>query len=103
MIPEAAYAMLACARIGAISIVFGGFSSQSDRRSRRGTTKQRHHHRRRGIPPRLQVVPLKKNADKAIALPPSGRCVKNVLVVSRTGGKSLGCGRDVWWHEAARP
>ncbi len=49
MIPEAAYAMLACARIGAIhSVVFGGFSPESSRRPHRGRQFEVHHHRRRG-------------------------------------------------------
>jgi hypothetical protein len=48
MIPEAAYAMLACARIGAIhSVVFGGFSPDSARRPHRGLRSKHRHHRRR--------------------------------------------------------
>ena len=48
MIPEAAYAMLACARIGAVhSVVFGGFSPDSARRPHRGLRLDRRHHRRR--------------------------------------------------------
>ncbi len=97
MIPEAAYAMLACTRIGAIhSIVFGGFSPDSLRdrivdcdshfvitsdEGLRGGRK----------------VPLKANADKAVANAP---CVRNVLVVKHTGGKVEWTeGRDLWYHE----
>ncbi|HEX3500052.1 MAG TPA: acetate--CoA ligase, partial [Stellaceae bacterium] len=99
MIPEAAYAMLACARIGAIhSVVFGGFSSDSltgriqdcdstvlitaDEGLRGG-----------------RKVPLKANADAALAKCPS---VKSVVVVRHTGG-DIGWveGRDIWYHEAA--
>ncbi len=97
MIPEAAYAMLACTRIGAIhSIVFGGFSPDSlkDRivdcdshfvitsdEGLRGGRK----------------VPLKANADKAVA---NAACVRNVLVVKHTGGKvDWTEGRDLWYHE----
>ncbi len=97
MIPEAAYAMLACTRIGAIhSIVFGGFSPDSLRdrivdcdshfvitsdEGLRGGRK----------------VPLKANADKAVA---NAACVRNVLVVKHTGGKVEWTeGRDLWYHE----
>ena len=97
MIPEAAYAMLACTRIGAVhSIVFGGFSPDSlkDRivdcdshfvitsdEGLRGGRK----------------VPLKANADKAVAGAPS---VKHVLVVKHTGGNVAWTeGRDLWYHE----
>ncbi|NUB26991.1 acetate--CoA ligase [Azospirillum brasilense] len=97
MIPEAAYAMLACARVGAIhSIVFGGFSPDSlkDRivdcdshfvitsdEGLRGGRK----------------VPLKANADKAVAAAPG---VKHVLVVKHTGGNVAWTeGRDLWYHE----
>ena len=98
MIPEAAIAMLACARIGAIhSVVFGGFSPDSlanriqdadcsivvtaDEGLRGG-----------------RKVPLKKNADEAVADCPT---VKKCVVVKRTGGKvDWQDGRDVWYHEA---
>jgi acetyl-CoA synthetase len=102
MIPEAAYAMLACTRIGAIhSIVFGGFSPDSlagrivdcestfvitaDEGLRGGKT-----------------IPLKENTDKAIDIAARQHVmVKNVLVVRRTGGKvGWAPGRDVWYHDA---
>jgi acetyl-CoA synthetase len=101
MIPEAAYAMLACTRIGAIhSIVFGGFSPDSlsgrivdcqstfvitaDEGLRGGKT-----------------VPLKDNTDKAVDIAAkAGVMVKNVLVVRRTGGKTEWApGRDLWYHD----
>lgn len=98
MIPEAVYAMLASARIGAIhSVVFGGFSPDalkdrildsdcqvvitSDESLRGG-----------------KHIPLKANADKAMASCPN---VHTCLVVERTGGSvEWTDGRDVWYHEA---
>ncbi len=98
MIPEAAYAMLACARIGAVhSVVFGGFSPESlkdrildsdcrvvitaDEGLRGGKT-----------------VPLKANTDQALEHCPN---VHTVITVRNTGG-DIGWteGRDVWYHEA---
>src|SRR5213593_2326913 len=97
MIPEAAYAMLACARIGAIhSVVFGGFSPDSlagrieDCKSTVVVTADEG---LRGG----RKVPLKANVDAAIAKCPS---VKSCVVVRRTGGQiSWVAGRDVWYHE----
>ena len=98
MIPEAAYAMLACARIGAIhSVVFGGFSPESlatriedadsafiitaDEGARGGKT-----------------VPLKKNTDEALKKATRGD--KKVLVVRRSGNPVPWTpGRDIWLHE----
>ena len=84
MIPEAAYAMLACARIGAIhSIVFGGFSSDSladrinDAESKLIITSDEG--LRGGRP-----VPLKKNADEPLSKKCKGD--EKLLVVKRTGG-----------------
>ena len=97
MIPEAAYAMLACARIGAIhSVVFGGFSPDSladriiDCDSNHLITADE------GIRGG-KFIPLKSNVDKALERCPK---VKNVLVVRRTGNHiNMSSGRDVWWHE----
>ncbi len=102
MIPEAAYAMLACARIGAIhSIVFGGFSPDalagriSDCKSTFIITADE------GLRGGRQV-PLKVNTDKAIEIAARhGTKVKTVLVVRRTGGKiEWHDKRDVWYHSA---
>ncbi len=98
MIPEAAVAMLACARIGAAhSVVFGGFSADalisriqdadatlvitSDGGFRKGS-----------------AFPLKPVVDEALA--GGNHNVKNVLVVKRTGQDvAWSAGRDIWWHE----
>ena len=96
MIPEAAYAMLACARIGAIhSIVFGGFSPDSlaqriaDCKSTCLITADEGLRGGRG-------VPLKANADKAVEKAP----IETMIVVKRTGGAvTMTPGRDVWYHE----
>ena len=101
MIPEAAYAMLACARLGAIhSVVFGGFSPDSlasrirDCDSRVVITADEG---LRGG----RKVPLKANVDAAIAKVTEFE-VDHVVVVRRTGGTvNMKPGRDVWYHEAA--
>ena len=98
MIPEAAYAMLACARIGAIhSVVFGGFSPQAlsdrilDSDCRIVITADEGI---RGGKP----IPLKENTDKAVANCPD---VSTLLVVRRTGADiNWVAGRDIWYHEA---
>ncbi len=100
MIPEAAVAMLACARIGAIhSVVFGGFSPDSlanriidcdssiiitaDEGVRGG-----------------KKIPLKLNTDKAIKNTPT---IKKVIVIQRTGGKiPWNKEKDVWFHEICK-
>ncbi|MGL5136218.1 MAG: AMP-binding protein, partial [Beijerinckiaceae bacterium] len=100
MIPEAAYAMLACARIGAVhSIVFGGFSPDSlsnrieDCDSEIVITADEG---MRGGKP----VPLKKNVDAADPKVKGG--IKKVLVVKHTGNDiPMHHGRDVWYHEEA--
>ncbi len=100
MIPEAAYAMLACARIGAIhSVVFAGFSPDSlasrilDCDSHYLITADQG---RRGG----KRVPLKKNADAALKMCPD---VGHMLVVENTGAEvGWTDGRDVWYHEAIK-
>jgi acetyl-CoA synthetase len=100
MIPEAAYAMLACARLGAVhSIVFGGFSPDSlasrieDCDSKIVITADEG---LRGG----KSVPMKKNVDAADAKVKGG--IKSVLVVKRTGGEAhMVDGRDHWYHEEA--
>ncbi|HEU4588385.1 MAG TPA: acetate--CoA ligase [Gemmatimonadales bacterium] len=102
MIPEAAIAMLACARIGAVhSVVFGGFSAESLRDRINDATAvcliTADAGYRRG-----QVVPLKRFADQALAECPS---IRNVVVVQRRPGgqgdesfAEIKEGRDHWWH-----
>ena len=97
MVPEAAYAMLACARIGAVhSIVFGGFSPDSlaqridDSKCRLVITADEG---LRGG----RKVPLKANVDASLEHCDS---VDTVIVVKRTGGDiNMTSGRDVWHHE----
>jgi acetyl-CoA synthetase len=99
MIPEAAYAMLACARIGAIhSVVFGGFSPDAlagrltDCKSKVLITADEG---LRGG----KKVPLKSNADAAVQK--SGDGVKTMIVVKRTGGPIEWVdGRDIWYGDA---
>ena len=99
MIPEAAYAMLACARIGAIhSIVFGGFSADALAARIDGSeatlvvTADE-------APRGGRNTPLKANADKAIE---KAATKPQVLVVRRTGGDvAMIDGRDHWLHEEA--
>ncbi|WP_058556126.1 acetate--CoA ligase [Thiohalocapsa sp. ML1] len=98
MIPEAAVAMLACTRIGAVhSIVFGGFSPDSlrdriqDSACRLVITSDESVRGGRN-------VPLKKNVDQALAECPS---IDTCIVVKRTGGDIAWTeGRDIWYHEA---
>ncbi len=100
MIPEAAYAMLACARIGAVhSIVFGGFSPDSlsnrieDCDSKVVITADEGLRGGKG-------VHLKKNVDVADSKVKGG--IKKVIVVKHTGADiAMHPGRDVWYHEEA--
>jgi len=98
MIPEAAFAVLACARIGAIhSVVFGGFSPDAlagriaDCDSKIVITADEG---RRGG----RRVALKANVDEAAARAPS---LEKVIVVRATGGDVAMGARDIWYHEAA--
>lgn len=105
MVPEAAIAMLACTRIGAIhSVVFGGFSADSlherinDCGARLVITAD-------GYWRRGNIVPLKHTTDQAIANCPT---VEKVVVLRRIGEKAcitMQEGRDLWWHDlmAAAP
>ena len=97
MIPEAAIAMLACARIGAAhSVVFGGFSADA-LRDRMNDAQAKLVVTADGGYRRGAVVPLKINVDEALRDAPS---VENVVVVRRTGETvSMKGGRDRWWHE----
>ncbi|MPZ36854.1 MAG: acetate--CoA ligase [Rhizobiales bacterium] len=104
MIPEAAYAMLACARVGAIhSVVFGGFSPDSlagrieDCKSNIVITADE------GIRGGRKI-PLKANTDAAIAkVAEAGHAVDHVIVVRRTGAPvDMDPVRDVYYHDAAK-
>ena len=96
MCPEAAIAMLACARIGAVhSVVFGGFSSEaikdrlSDCQAKLVITADGGY--RRGA-----IVPLKKNVDEAVK---DNTFIERVIVFRRANNDiSIKEGRDVWWH-----
>ena len=97
MIPEAAYAMLACARIGAIhSVVFGGFSPDSLANRIRDCDSNFVITADEGVRGGRKI-PLKKNTDEALKSCPT---VRNVLVVRHTGGEiAWQDGRDHWYHE----
>ncbi|MDX8051452.1 acetate--CoA ligase [Lentzea sp. BCCO 10_0798] len=96
MVPEAIFAMLACARVGAMhSVVFGGFSAEAlrtrieDSACRLVITTDGQY--RRGNP-----APLKPAVDEAVAGAPS---VEKVIVVKRTDTEVAWTDKDVWWHE----
>ena len=97
LVPEAAIAMLACARIGAIhSVVFAGFSSEAladrinDAEAKVCVTAD-------GGWRRGQVVELKKNVDEALKKCPS---IQKVVVLKRVGNKvAMRKSRDLWWDE----
>src|SRR6266498_2083156 len=104
MVPEAAIAMLACTRIGAVhSVVFGGFSAQSvadrilDSQAKMVVTADGGF--RRGA-----VVPLKKNVDDALVLKDAegnllAKSAEKVIVLRRANNEvHITEGRDVWWH-----
>ena len=97
MIPEAAYAMLACARIGAVhSIVFAGFSPESLQNRIEGADSRLVITADEGLRGG-KTVPLKKNTDAALKMSKGG---EKVLVVRRTGNPVPWTeGRDIWLHE----
>jgi acetyl-CoA synthetase len=105
MVPEAAIAMLACARIGAVhSVVFGGFSAQSvadriaDSQARLVITSDGGF--RRGA-----VVPLKQNVDDSLNIKGAdgdllAKTIEKVIVLRRANNDvTMQEGRDVWWHQ----
>jgi acetyl-CoA synthetase len=95
MVPEAAIAMLACARLGAPhTVVFGGFSAEA-LRDRIADCKAKLVITADGGWRRGAVVPLKDNVDRAI----EGTSVEKVIVVERCKNKIAWSARDVWWHD----
>ncbi|MGB7058627.1 MAG: acetate--CoA ligase [Geitlerinemataceae cyanobacterium] len=99
MIPEAAIAMLACARIGAVhSVVFGGFSAEA-LRDRLNDGEAKLVITADGGWRKDKIVPLKGEVDKALA-DGAVPTVSHVLVVKRTGQDiHMETKRDCWWHE----
>jgi len=99
MIPEAAYAMLACTRIGAVhSVVFGGFSPEALKDRILDSDCQAVITADEGVRGG-RAIPLKNNTDQALTNCPN---VHTCLVVKRTGGEiQWHEGRDVWHHELA--
>ena len=97
MIPEATYAMLACARIGAVhSIVFAGFSPESLQNRIEGADSRLIITADEGLRGG-KTVPLKKNTDAALKMSKGG---EKVLVVRRTGNPVPWTeGRDLWLHD----
>src|SRR4051794_5485482 len=101
MVPEAIFAMLACARIGALhSVVFGGFSPTA-LRARVDDAAAKVVITSDGQFRRGKAAPMKANVDEALE---GAETVEKVIVVKRTGDKLEGDvpwtdGRDLWWHE----
>ncbi len=97
LIPEAAIAMLACARIGAThSVVFGGFSADAVA-DRNNDAKSRLLITADGGWRRGKIVPLKQNADGAMAKSPT---IEKCIVFNRCNNPvEMKPGRDFWWHE----
>ena len=98
MIPQLPVAMLACARIGAVhSVVFGAFSPDSLRDRINDSACKVLITQDTGVRGTKQNIPMKKNADKAVAETPS---IEHVVVVQRTGETvEMVNERDLWWHE----
>ncbi|MED5219422.1 MAG: acetate--CoA ligase, partial [Candidatus Neomarinimicrobiota bacterium] len=99
MVPELAFAVLACARIGAVhSVVFGAFSSDSLRDRINDSSCKILITQDTGVRGTKQNIPMKVNADNAVADTPS---IEHVIVVRRTGEPvNMDSERDLWWHEA---
>ncbi|GAB3136590.1 acetate--CoA ligase [Amycolatopsis sp. NPDC004378] len=101
MVPEAIFAMLACARIGALhNVVFGGFSPTA-LRARVDDAAAKIVITSDGQFRRGKAAPMKANVDEALE---GAETVEKVIVVKRTGDKLEGDvpwtdGRDLWWHE----
>ena len=99
MVPELAIAMLACARIGAVhSIVFGAFSAESLRDRINDSACKMLITQDTALRGPRSDIPMKANADAAVAECPS---IEKVVVVERTGDAvDFDASRDIWWHEA---
>ncbi len=99
MVPELAIAMLACARIGAVhSIVFGAFSAESLRDRINDSACKMLITQDTALRGPRSDIPMKANADAAVAECPS---IEKVVVVARTGDTvNFDASRDIWWHEA---
>ena len=99
MVPELAIAMLACARIGAVhSIVFGAFSAESLRDRINDSECKLLITQDTAMRGPRSDIPMKANADAAVAECPS---IEKVVVVERTGDAvDFDASRDIWWHEA---
>ena len=99
MVPELAIAMLACARIGAVhSIVFGAFSAESLRDRINDSECKLLITQDTAMRGPRSDIPMKANADAAVAECPS---IEKVVVVARTGDAvAFDASRDIWWHEA---
>ncbi len=97
MVPEAAVAMLACARLGVVhTVIFGGFSSEAIK-DRVNDCQARVIITADGGWRRGKIVELKSSVDRALPATPS---VERVVVLRRTGQEvPMTPGRDVWWHE----
>jgi acetyl-CoA synthetase len=97
MVPEAAIAMLACARVGVVhTVIFGGFSSEAIK-DRVNDCKARVIITADGGWRRGKIIELKAGVDRAVEGTPS---VEKVIVLRRTNhGVTMADGRDVWWHD----
>src|SRR5206468_5727509 len=97
LVPEAAVAMLACARIGAThSVIFGGFSAEAVA-DRNNDAKAKLLITTDGGWRRGKVVPLKENVNAALEKSPT---VEKCIVLNRVGQSvEMKAGRDLWWHE----
>ena len=98
MVPQLPVAMLACARMGAVhSIVFGAFSADSLRDRINDSECKVLITQDTGVRGTKQTIPMKSNADNAVAQTPS---IAHVIVVQRTGEPiEMSDKRDLWWHE----
>ncbi|MDB6166709.1 MAG: acetate--CoA ligase [Lacunisphaera sp.] len=97
MVPEAAVAMLACARLGVIhTVIFGGFSSEAIK-DRVNDCQAKVIITADGSYRRGKLVELKANVDRAVGATPT---VQHVIVLKRAGNEvPMTPGRDRWWHD----